>query len=141
MGFSGGSVVKNIPANAGDLGLISGWGVYSGEGNGNLLQYSCLGNPMHRGAWRTIVHGITKESDMVEWLTTTTNMVGLRCCVSFRVLSLMGALPGYSDRVQVIVCVGSERVNSHSENVSESNPRLTMNSGLKTRNITIFSYC
>ena len=117
-------MVKNIPANAGDLGLISGWGVYSGEGNGNLLQYSCLGNPMHRGAWRTIVHGITKESDMVEWLTTTTNMVGLRC-VSFRVLSLMGGLPGYSDRVQVVVCVGSERVNSHSENVSESNPRLT----------------
>ena len=134
-------MVKNIPANAGDLGFIAGWGVYSGEGNGNLLQYSCLGNPMGRGAWRTTVHGVAKESDMTEGLTTTTNMVGLGCCVSFRVPSFMGALPVYSDRVQVVVCVGSERVNSHSENVSESNPRLTMSSGLKTRNITIFSYC
>ena len=124
-GFLGSSNGKQSACNAGDLGLVSGLGRSPGEGHGNLLQYSCLGNPMHRGAWRTIVHGITKESDMVEWLTTTTNMVGLRCCVSFRVLSLMGALPGYSDRVQVIVCVGSERVNSHLENVSESNPRLT----------------
>ena len=54
MGFPGGSVVKNPPSNAedaGDLGLIPGLGRSSGEGNGNLLQYSCLGNPMYRGAW------------------------------------------------------------------------------------------
>ena len=47
-GFPGGSVVMNLPANAGDLGSIPGWGRSLGEGNGNLLQYSCLGNPIDR---------------------------------------------------------------------------------------------
>ena len=65
-GFPGGSVVKNIPANAGDAGSVSGLGRSPGEGNGNLLQYSCLGNPMERGAWRAAVHGVAKESDMTE---------------------------------------------------------------------------
>ena len=50
MGFAGGSVVKNLPANAEDTGSIPGLGISSGEGNGNPLQYSCLGNPMDRGA-------------------------------------------------------------------------------------------
>ena len=50
-GFPGGLVVKNLPANAGDVGSISGSGRSSGEGNGNPFQYSCLGNPMDRGAW------------------------------------------------------------------------------------------
>ena len=50
MGFPGGSVVKNPPANAGDMGLIPGWEKSPGEGNGNPLQYSCLENPMDRGA-------------------------------------------------------------------------------------------
>ena len=63
-GFPGGLVVKNLPANAGDTGLIPGSGRSPGEGNGNLLQYSCLGNPMERGAWRAAVHGVAKESDM-----------------------------------------------------------------------------
>ena len=48
MGFPGGSVVKNPPTNAGDLGSILESGRSLGEGNDNLLQYSCLGNPMHR---------------------------------------------------------------------------------------------
>ena len=56
-------VVKNPPANAGDVGLIPGSGKSPGEGNGNPLQYSCLENPMDRGAWRAIVHGVAKESD------------------------------------------------------------------------------
>ena len=47
--FPGGAVVKNLPANAGDSGLIPGWGRCPGEGNGNSLQYSCLENPMDRG--------------------------------------------------------------------------------------------
>ena len=51
MGFPGSSVVKNPPANAGDSGSVSGLGRSSGEGNGNPLQYSCLENPMDRGAW------------------------------------------------------------------------------------------
>ena len=50
MGFLGGSVVKNLSVNAGDLGLVPGWGRSPGEGNGNPLQYSCLGNSMDRGA-------------------------------------------------------------------------------------------
>ena len=48
--FPGSSVVKNLPANAGDVGLICGSGRSPGEGNGNPLQYSCLGNPTDRGA-------------------------------------------------------------------------------------------
>ena len=54
-------VVKNTAANAGDLDLISGLGRSPGVGNGNLLQYSCLENPMDRGAWQTIVHNIAKS--------------------------------------------------------------------------------
>ena len=48
MGFPGGSEIKASACNAGDLGSISGLGRSSGEGNGNLLQYSCLENPMDR---------------------------------------------------------------------------------------------
>ena len=62
-GFPGGSVVKNPPANTGDSGdvsLISGLGKFPGRGNGNPLQYSCLENSMDRGAWWTIVHGVTR---------------------------------------------------------------------------------
>ena len=63
MGFPHGSVVKNPPANAGDVGLIPGLGRSLGEGNGGPLQYSCLRNPMDRGAWRAAVHGVAKDSD------------------------------------------------------------------------------
>ena len=49
--YTGGSVVKNPLANAGDVGSIPGLGKSPGEGNGNLLQYSCLDNSMDRGAW------------------------------------------------------------------------------------------
>ena len=62
-GFPGGTVVKNLPANAGDVGLIPGSGRSLGGGNDNPLQYSCLGNPMNRGAWRATVHRVTKELD------------------------------------------------------------------------------
>ena len=64
MGFPGGSVVKNPPASAGnaeDSGSIPGSGRSLGEGNGNPLQYSCLENPMDRGVWQAIVHGVTKS--------------------------------------------------------------------------------
>ena len=59
----GGSLVKNLPANTGDAGLIPGSRRYPGEGNGNPLQYSCLENSMDRGAWLATVHGVAKESD------------------------------------------------------------------------------
>ena len=61
-------MVKNLPANAGDSGLIPGLGRSPGEGNGKQLQYSYLENPLDRGAWRAAVHGVTKESDMTEQL-------------------------------------------------------------------------
>ena len=61
MGFPGGSVVKNPPANAGDMGSFPGSGKSPGEGNGNPFQYSCLGNPTDRGAWWATVHGVAKS--------------------------------------------------------------------------------
>ena len=64
MCFPRGTVVKNMPANAGDTGdagLIPGSGRSPGVGNSNLLQSSCLGNPMDRGAWQATVHGVTKS--------------------------------------------------------------------------------
>ena len=57
-------MVKNLTANAGDVDLIPESGRYPGGGNGNPLQYSCLQNPMDRGAWRATVQGVTKELDM-----------------------------------------------------------------------------
>ena len=60
MGFPGGSVVKNPPANTQDAGSIPGLGRFPGEGNGYPLQYSCLGNPMDRGAWQSTVHGVAR---------------------------------------------------------------------------------
>ena len=68
MGFSGGSVVKNPPANAGDTDLIPGLERSSGEGNGNPLLFFCLGNLMDRGAWQATVHGVTKETSMTSQL-------------------------------------------------------------------------
>ena len=61
MGFPGGSVVKNPPSNAEDVGSIPGSGRSPGEKNGNLLQHFCLGNPTDRGAWKAKVHGVTKS--------------------------------------------------------------------------------
>ena len=64
VGFPGGSEVRNLPINAGDArdpGSIPGLGTSPGEGNGNPLQYSCLGNPMDTGAWRVTVPGVTKS--------------------------------------------------------------------------------
>ena len=60
-GFPGGSEVKASACNAQDLGLIPGLGRSPGEGYGNLLQYSCLDNPMDRGAWWAILHGVAKS--------------------------------------------------------------------------------
>ena len=61
MGLPGGSVSKESTCDAGDWGSISGSGKFSGVGNGNQLQYSCLGNSMERGAWQAAAHGIAKN--------------------------------------------------------------------------------
>ena len=71
LGFPGGSMVKNLPANAGDVGLIAGLRWSSGEGNGNPLLYFCLGNPMNRGAWWATVHTVAKSWTQLSNQTAT----------------------------------------------------------------------
>ena len=61
MGFCGGSDGKESTCNAGDLGLILGLGRSPRGGHGNPLQYSCLENPMDRGAWQATVHGVAES--------------------------------------------------------------------------------
>ena len=68
MGFPGDSVVKNLPASAGDMGSIPGSRISPGEENSNPLQYSCPENPVDRGAWWVTVDGVSKESDTTEGL-------------------------------------------------------------------------
>ena len=60
-GFLSGSVVKKLPGNAGDAGSIPGLGRTPREGNGNPLQYSCLENPMDKGAWWATLHRVAKS--------------------------------------------------------------------------------
>ena len=64
MGSPGESVVKNPPANAGDVGLIPGLGRSSGERNGNPFQYCCLGYPIDRGVLWAMVRGVIEELEM-----------------------------------------------------------------------------
>ena len=78
-GFPGGLVVKNQPANAGDLrdvGSISGFGGSPREGNGNPLQYSCQENSKDRGAWWVTVHGVTKSWPWLKRLGTSKHWSG-----------------------------------------------------------------
>ena len=67
-GFPGSSVVKNLPASAGDVGFLPGLGRSPGEGMASLLRYSCLGNPVDRGVWRAAAHGVTKSHT---WLSNS----------------------------------------------------------------------
>ena len=67
-GFPVGSAVRNQPVNAGDMGSIPGLGRCPGEGNDYPLQYSCLKNPMDRGAWWALVHAVPEDVDRTEQL-------------------------------------------------------------------------
>ena len=71
LGFPGGSDGKESSCNAGGPGSIPGSGRSPGEGNGNPLQYSCLGNPMDRAAWWATVHGVTKSQTRLSDFTFT----------------------------------------------------------------------
>ena len=73
--FPSDSVVKNPSANAGDAGPTPGSGRSSREGNGNSLQYSCLGNPMDKEAWWAIVHGVAKSRIGLSDQTTITTVI------------------------------------------------------------------
>ena len=75
MGFPHGSESKESACNAGDTGLIPGSGRSPGGGHGNPLQYSCLENPIERGAWQAIVHGVAKSQALLKQLRMHTNMV------------------------------------------------------------------
>ena len=73
-GFPGGTMVKNLPANAGDtgdMGSIPGSGRSPGGGHGNPLQYSCLENPMDRGAWWATAHGVARAKHDLETKLST----------------------------------------------------------------------
>ena len=74
--FLSSSAVKNPPASAGDVGLVPVLERSPGEGNGHPLQCSCLGNSMDRGAWRTTVHGVAKESDTTEHIKGSCEVQG-----------------------------------------------------------------
>ena len=65
--FPGGSEGKETACNARDLGSVPGSGRYLGGGNGNPLKYSCLENPMDRGAWQAKVHGVTKSQTQLSY--------------------------------------------------------------------------
>ena len=78
-GFPCSSVGKESACNAGDLGLIPGLGRSPGEGNGNPFQYPCLENPIDRGAWWAIVHGVTKSRTwLVEKCSSTVQRLAYR---------------------------------------------------------------
>ena len=74
-GFPGGSVVKNLPVSAGEVVSIPGLGRSPREENGNPLQYSCLENPMDRGAYWATVHGVTNSWTQLIYSTTITTYV------------------------------------------------------------------
>ena len=76
MDFPVGSVVNNPPASEGDTGSTPGLQRFPGEGNGNPLQYSCLGNPMDREAWQATVQWVAKRSGHNLPTKTTNNKVG-----------------------------------------------------------------
>ena len=90
-------VVKNPPANGGDVsdtGLIPGLGRSPGGGNGNPLQYSCLGNPMDREAWWATVHGAAKSQTRLKWPSTHAHFLSR---VDIVLIWIYGAVESYQD--------------------------------------------
>ena len=83
-------VVKNPPANVGDMGSIPGWGRSPGGSNDNALQYSCLENSMDRGAWWAIVHGVTRVGHFIYQLRSSMNPVeGREKCFKIQVFKMI----------------------------------------------------
>ena len=90
--FPGDTVVKNLPANARDSSLIPGSRISSGVGNGNPFQYSCLKNPMGRGAWQATAHGIVKSRTQLSILHMVRYWYLSKDCVFHSVLSMVALL-------------------------------------------------
>ena len=102
-GFAGGALVKHLPVNVGDTSSILGSGRSSGEGNGNLLHYSCLENLLDRGAWQAIVHGVAKSQTWLKELNWhTCACLGYTSSV---ILVLSQEFHGYS--VSITFCLQS----------------------------------
>ena len=109
MGFPGGSVVKNLPANTGDVVLIPGLGRSAGEGYGNTLQYFCLEHLLVRG-WLATVHGVTKSWKRLSDQTTMAQYVSWatlkRTQASLMTASEVSDFPGGSDGKSVCLQCG-----------------------------------
>ena len=89
VGLHGGLVRKESACNAGDPHLIPGSERSPGEENGNPLQYSCLGNPMERGAWQVTVYGVAKELNTMERLNNNdNNMINMARALMDKVYSI-----------------------------------------------------
>ena len=79
-------MAKNLPASAGDtrdMGLILGWEDPLEKGNGYPLQYFCMENPMERGAWRAVVHGVAKSQTRLKRLSTHKKQKAQHLSLSF----------------------------------------------------------
>ena len=84
-------VINNLPANARDVGSIPGSGRSLGGGHGNPLSYSCLENPMDRGAWRATVHGVTKNRTRLKQLSEHAHGAGV--CTHLRHIPVLTSDP------------------------------------------------
>ena len=105
--FPGGTVVKNLLANAGDTGSIPESGRSPGEGNGDPLQYSCLENPRDREAWQATIHGVVKQLDTTERLNNN-NIVSQDLSDVFLIIRLiMGLGPQKKSAIFVTSCQGT----------------------------------
>ena len=121
-------VVKNLPANAEDItdtGSIPGLGRSPGGGHGNPLQYSCLENPMDRGAWWATVHRVAKSQTQVKWLSTHAPTVikffshsdqqpwGWSRKTFMRLLPLSPLLPSHYPALLYLTFLMSEHISTH----------------------------
>ena len=97
MDIPGGSEGKASACNAGDLGSIPGSRRSPGEGNGNPLKYSCLENPMDRGAWWATVHGVTKSRTRLSIFTFTFPFHALEKEMATHSSVLAWRIPGAAD--------------------------------------------
>ena len=99
-------MVKNLPANAGDTrdaGLIPGLGRSPGEGNGNPLQYPCLGNPTDRGTWRAAAHGATKSPTLLCMYTHTQKFQSfLNFCKNFFFFKVFSDIQAMFGRIAML---------------------------------------
>ena len=95
-GFPGGSVVKNLPVSAGDVGLVPGLERSPGEGNDNPLQYSRLENSMDRGAWRATIHGVAKSRARLSTHTHCFSLASEEARVFLSAQDKQGNLPSNS---------------------------------------------